>query len=60
MSLIRDKKSQAVLNTDAAALNKYKIERSYYRKIDTIQQDILEIKRSLITIWEKIEEMENK
>lgn len=60
MSLIRDKKSQAVLNTDAAALNKYKVERSYYRKIDTIQQDILEIKRSLITIWEKIEEMENK
>lgn len=60
MSLIRDKKSQAVLNTDAAALNKYKIERSYYRKIDIIQQDILEIKRSLITIWEKIEEMENK
>jgi len=60
MNLIRDKKSQAVLNTDAAALNKYKIERSYYRKIDTIQQDILEIKRSLITIWEKIEEMENK
>lgn len=60
MSLIRDKKSQAVLNTDAAALNKYKIERSYYRKIDTIQQDILEIKRSLIIIWEKIEEMENK
>jgi hypothetical protein len=60
MNLIRDKKSQAVLNTDAAALNKYKIERSYYRKIDIIQQDILEIKRSLITIWEKIEEMENK
>jgi len=60
MNFERDKKSKAVLNTDKAALNKYKIERSYYRKVDVIQQDILEIKRSLITIWEKIEELENK
>jgi len=60
MNFERDEKSKAVLNTDKAALNKYKIERSYYRKVDVIQQDILEIKRSLITIWEKIEELENK
>lgn len=60
MNFERDNKSKAVLNTDKAALNKYKIERSYYRKVDVIQQDILEIKRSLITIWEKIEELENK
>jgi hypothetical protein len=60
MSLKRDEKSKAVLNTDVAALNKYKIERSYYRKIDVLQADILEIKRSLITIWEKIEKLENK
>jgi hypothetical protein len=60
MNFERDEKSKAVLNTDRAALNKYKIERSYYRKVDVIQQDILEIKRSLITIWEKIEELENK
>ena len=60
MSFQKDEKTQAVLNTDVSALNKYKIERTYYRKVDNLTTDILEIKRSLITIWEKIEELENK
>ncbi len=57
MSFQKDEKTQAVLNTDVSALNKYKIERTYYRKVDNLTTDILEIKRSLITIWEKIEEV---
>ena len=60
MSFQKDEKTQAVLNKDVSALNKYKIERTYYRKVDNLTADILEIKRSLITIWEKIEEFENK
>lgn len=60
MSFQKDEKTQAVLNKDVSALNKYKIERTYYRKVDNLTADILEIKRSLITIWEKIEELENK
>jgi len=56
----RDNNSGAVLNTDAAALNKYKIERNYYRKVDKLQDDILEIKRSIISIYERIEKLENK
>jgi hypothetical protein len=60
MSFQKDEKTQAVLNTDVAALNKYKIKRTYYRKVDNLTNDILEIKRSLITIWERIEELENK
>lgn len=60
MSFQKDEKTQAVLNTDVSALNKYKIERTYYRKVDNLTADILEIKRSLITIWERIEELENK
>lgn len=56
----RDRNSGAVLNTDAAALNKYKVERSYYRKVDKLQDDILEIKRSIISIYERIEKLENK
>jgi hypothetical protein len=50
----------AVINTDIEALNKYKVERSYYRKVDKLQNDILEIKRSIITIYEKIEKLETK
>lgn len=56
----RDNNSGAVLNTDAVALNKYKVERSYYRKVDKLQDDILEIKRSIISIYERIEKLENK
>jgi len=55
----RDQKTGAVLSTDAVALNKYKIERTYYRKVDRIQNDLLEIKRSIIEIYERIERLEN-
>ena len=41
MSFQKDEKTQAVLNTDVAALNKYKIERTYYRKVDNMTNDIL-------------------
>lgn len=56
----RDVKSNAVLNTDIESLNKYKLERSYYRKVDQLHADILEIKRSIISICEKIERLESK
>jgi hypothetical protein len=56
----RDKNTGAILNTDAAALNKYKVERSFYRKVDTIQSDLLDIKRSILDIYERIEKLEEK
>jgi len=56
----RDAKSNAILNTDAAALNKYKIERKYYRKVDRLHDDIVEIKKSILTIYERIEKLESK
>lgn len=59
MAIKRDPKTNAILNTDADSLNKYKIERTYYRKVDRLQQDILEIKRSIISIYERIEKLEN-
>lgn len=60
MNYIRDNKTRAVLNADAEALNKYKVERTYYRKVEKIQLDLLEIKRSIISICERIEELENR
>jgi|TARA_Y100000389_G_C17116247_1_gene343208 hypothetical protein len=56
----RDKRSGAIVNTDVSALNKYKVERNYYRKVDKLQDDILDIKRSIISIYERIEKLENK
>jgi len=59
MAIKRDPKTNAILNTDIESLNKYKIERTYYRKVDRLQQDILEIKQSIISIYERIEKLEN-
>lgn len=59
-NLNRDKLSGAVLNTDVDALNKYKVERNYYRKVDKIHQDLIEIKRSIIDIYERIEKLEER
>jgi hypothetical protein len=66
-NLVRDKKSNAILNTDQTALNKYKEERERLLKIknavdDTemlkkdmaqTKQDINEIKQMLIKLMEK-------
>jgi hypothetical protein len=56
----RDKTSGAILNTDAAALNKYKVERSFYRKVDRIQTDLLDIKKSILDILQRLEKLEEK
>jgi len=58
-NLNRDK-SGAVLNTDLAALNKYKVERNLYRKVERIQNDLCDIKRSIIDIYERIEKLEER
>lgn len=59
MPITRDPKSNAIINTDIESLNKYKIERSHYRKVDRLQQDLLDIKRSITAIYERIEKLEN-
>ena len=60
MNSTRDPNSNAIINTDADALNKYKIQRAYYRKVDRLYEDILEIKRSITTIYERIEKLESR
>jgi|TARA_R110000803_G_scaffold29902_1_gene67855 hypothetical protein len=60
MSINRDKTNGAILSTDAAALNKYKIERNYYRKVDRIQNDLVDIKKSILDIYQRIEKLEEK
>lgn len=56
----RDKRTGAILSTDAVALNKYKVERGFYRKVDKIQTDLLDIKKSILDIYERIEKLEEK
>ena len=56
----REQTSGAILNMDADALNKYKVERNLYRRVDKIQSDLCDIKRSIIDIYERIEKLEER
>lgn len=55
----RDHISNAVLNTDAAALNKYKMEKQLYRKVERLSAEVVDIKACLAKIAEKLEKVEN-
>jgi len=41
-------------------LNKYKMERLYYKRVDKLQSDVGEIQSTLIRICEKIDALEKK
>jgi len=58
INMTRDVTGKAVLNNDREALNKYKVERLYYRKIDKLHSDVTEIKQTLINISARIEQLE--
>lgn len=58
MIMNRDATGKAVLNNDREALNKYKMERLYRRKVDQLHSDITEIKQTLINISDRIEKLE--
>ena len=55
----RDQTGKAIINTDIEALNKYKQERTYYRKVDSLYLDVLEIKKSILSISERISRLES-
>ena len=55
----RDQTGKAVINTDIEALNKYKQERTYYRKVDSLYSDVLEIKKSILSINERLSRLES-
>lgn len=60
VNLQRDPGSNAIVNTDVAALNKYKQERALYRKINKISEDMKNIKQCLINVNERLDKIENQ
>ena len=50
----------AVLNTDVAALNKYKSERALYRKVAKLTSELEEIKAIVMSLSERLDNIENK
>ena len=55
----RDAKTAAVLNTDVAALNKYKQERALYQKVQTLSTEVNTMKDLLSTVTQRLEKLEN-
>ena len=56
----RDQASKAIINSDLAALNKYKTERALYRKVEMLTIELVEIKLCLSRLNERLEKIENK
>lgn len=59
LNLLRDQNSQAVINTDLAALNKYKSERTLYRKVEMLSNELVEIKKCMTRLNERLEKIES-
>lgn len=57
--MIRDEKTKALINNDANALNKYKLERDRLRKIDILSKEVSEIKKILASVCEKLDKIES-
>lgn len=57
--MIRDNASKALVNNDIAALNKYKIERDKLRKIEQLSQEMIEVKKLLSSVCERLEKIES-
>ena len=56
----RDPKTNAILNTDVAALNKYKQDRALHRKVESLSREVGEIKNLLNSVCDRLEKIETK
>jgi hypothetical protein len=59
-TLARDPKTQAVVNTDVAALNKYKQERALYKKVNALAKELEEMKICLLNVCDRLDRIESK
>ena len=57
--LVRDKESNAILNTDLNALNKYKQERDYQLKLKNLVKDNEQMKLDVIETKKEISEIKD-
>jgi hypothetical protein len=58
--IYRDEKTKALINTDSAALNKYKLERENFRKVENLSKELKDIKHTLSRLCAVIEKMESR
>lgn len=58
--MIRDNKSNALLNTDLKELNNYKIQRNRERKLENLRHEVTEIRTLINRVIDRIEKIENR
>jgi len=58
MNNIKRDTSGAVINQDREALNKYKLQRKYNRKIDNLEKEVKDMKKQIHTLLRKITQLE--
>lgn len=56
---VRDENSRALLNTDVAALNKYKSERALYKKVEILSKELTTVRETLGRVSARLEKIEN-
>jgi len=59
-TLVRDPKTNAVVNTDVAALNKYKQERALHKKVHSLTKELEKMKTCLSNICERLDRIESE
>jgi len=57
-SFIRHENSRAVLNTDVAALNKYKQERALHTKVTKLSNEVNSIRELLVQVCDRLDRIE--
>ena len=57
--MIRDERSKAIVNNDVAALNKYKLERDRVRKMEQLSMEMIEVKKVLSSVCDRLEKIES-
>lgn len=58
--MIRDQKTNALVNNDIASLNKYKMERERVKRIELLSVEVIEIKKVLSALCERLDKIESK
>jgi len=58
VSFIRHEQSKAVLNTDVAALNKYKQERALHAKVAKLSNEVNSIRELLVQVCDRLDRIE--
>jgi hypothetical protein len=58
--MYRDSKSQALINSDVSALNKYKLERDNTRKMESLSKELTEVKQTLAKLCDVIQKLESR